>query len=68
MKKEFPQVCYHDKLADLFNDIEAAIVVTDWPQIKTYFTEHSIPEHIIIIDGRNIVPNATRTIGASYLK
>ncbi|MHA2365513.1 MAG: UDP-glucose dehydrogenase family protein [Candidatus Hodarchaeales archaeon] len=67
MEKEFPNVCYHDNLDDLFPNIQAALIITEWPEIKKYITENHIPKHMIIIDGRGIVPNATRTIGQSHL-
>lgn len=67
MMEEFPTISCHDELTELFNEkLDAALIVTDWSQIKRYFSENQLPAYPII-DGRGIVPGAVRTIGNSHI-
>jgi hypothetical protein len=66
MAKEFPSVCYHDTIHETLDDIDSAIIVTDWAELKEFFANNN-PD-IPIIDGRGIYPDAVRSIGRTRIK
>ena len=66
MALEFLSLCYHDTIVDTFEHADSAIIITDWPELKDYFTNNkpSIP----IIDGRGVYPEADRSIDRTRVK
>ena len=63
---EFSSLCYLDTIVDILSHLDSAINVTDWPELKDYFTNNkpSIP----IIDGRGVYPEADRSIDRTRVK
>ena len=64
-RKNFPDIVYHKSIADALNNCSSAIIVTEWSELKEYFSKNNI--NIPIIDGRGIYPGAIRSIGRSKL-
>jgi UDPglucose 6-dehydrogenase len=59
----------HESPLDAVRGADAAVIVTEWPQLKELATDEvrAAMRHPLIIDGRNLLdPQAVRTAGFAY--
>ena len=68
-RPELKGVMFRDSLLDAVRGADAAVIVTEWPQLLEFPSEETrrAMRHPLIIDGRNLLdPEAVRALGFAY--
>jgi UDPglucose 6-dehydrogenase len=68
-RPELQGVTLHDSPLAAVRDADAAVIVTEWPQLLEFPSEESrrAMRHPLIVDGRNLLdPEAVRALGFAY--
>jgi UDPglucose 6-dehydrogenase len=68
-RPELQGVTLHDSPLEAVRDADAAVIVTEWPQLLEFPSEESrrAMRHPLIVDGRNLLdPEAVRALGFAY--
>ncbi|MGH3017433.1 MAG: nucleotide sugar dehydrogenase [Gaiellaceae bacterium] len=64
-----PEVTFASSVLDAVRDVDAAVVVTEWPEVDALATPeaYAAMRRPIVVDGRNVLdPEAMRTLGFVY--
>jgi UDPglucose 6-dehydrogenase len=64
-----PEVTFTSSVLDAVRDADAAVVVTEWPEVAALATPeaYAAMRRPIVVDGRNVLdPEAMRTLGFVY--
>ncbi|MFW9995700.1 MAG: UDP-glucose dehydrogenase family protein [Candidatus Odinarchaeota archaeon] len=67
VKNLYPDIIYYDHLQESLTGIDGAIIATEWSDIINYL-ERCGDYPFVLIDGRGVVPRATRSIGQPNLR
>ena len=68
-RPELQGVTLHDSPLEAVRDADAAVIVTEWPQLLEFPSEESrrAMRHPLIVDGRNLLdPETVRALGFAY--
>ena len=68
-RPELQGVTLHDSPLEAVRDADAAVIVTEWPQLLEFPSEETrrAMRHPLIVDGRNLFdPEAVRALGFAY--